>query len=526
MPTHTLISPSQKRIDTALVHRIGQSLDEMKDDQLNLYLADTVYKERHRLQQEKDPFDDPEKEAIESLARSLLSGKKEMTSAAEHLVRSYSHEIHNRFSERTFGAATKLLPPALNRLLSSSGPSKLLGAGFDAASRIVVQGPVDQIRSLSENHTLVYAPTHLSNLDSPLLGYALHAAGLPPCIYGAGLNLFTNPAMSFFMSRLGAYTVDRRKKHRLYKDVLKAYSTELIGLGAHSLFFPGGTRSRSGLIESSLKRGLLGTAITAWQEGLAENRDKPEIIVVPCTITFSLVLEAETLIEDSLASEGKARYIITDDEFSEPSTVMQYGRRVLNTDSSVIIRFGDPIDLIGNKVDDSGRSMDNHGRSFDRREYVSNRSGELVRDLQRDRMYTNQLAQSLCKAYQQDNVVLPTHLAAMAGWTALKRRYPRLDTYQLVLLSSHERWVDRGETLTILNDLLQQVRKLEEQGRVHTHLPTTADDLLQKAVASFSRFHRNATLEFEDWRILVDPKLALYYSNRLAGYRLALTEKA
>tara|TARA_B100000530_G_C15798419_1_gene424535 strand:- start:524 stop:727 length:204 start_codon:yes stop_codon:yes gene_type:complete len=67
---------------------------------------------------------------------------------------------------------------------------------------------------------------------------------------------------------------------------------------------------------------------------------------------------------------------------------------------------------------------------------------------------------------------------------------------------------------------------MEEQGRVHTHLPTTADDLLQKAVASFSRFHRNATLEFEDWRILVDPKLALYYSNRLAGYRLALTEKA
>jgi glycerol-3-phosphate O-acyltransferase len=363
-------------------------------------------------------------------------------------------------------------------------------------------------------------------LDSPLLGYALHAAGLPPCIYGAGLNLFTNPAMGFFMSRLGAYTVDRRKKHQLYKDVLKAYSTELIGLGAHSLFFPGGTRSRSGIIENNLKRGLLGTAITAWQEGLVEQRDNPEIIVVPCTITFSLVLEAETLIEDALAMEGKARYIITDDEFSEPSTVMQYGRKVLNTDSSVIVRFGNPIDLIGNMVDESGRSMDNHGRSFDRKDYVSDRNGELIRDLQRDRMYTNQLAQSLCKAYQQDNVVLPTHLAALAGWSALKQRYPRLDTYQMVLLSPHERWVDRGETLAILEHLLKQLRPMEEEGRVHTHLPETAEALLQDAIDTFGRFHRRPALAFEDWRILVDPKLALYYSNRLLGYQLKPTEKA
>jgi glycerol-3-phosphate O-acyltransferase len=499
---------------------------EMGEEKLNLYLADTVYKERHRLQQEKDHFDDSERDAIETLARSLLNNGGELTTAAEHLVRSYSHEIHNRFSERTFGAATKLLPTALNRLLSPSGPSKLLGAGFDAASRIVVQGPVEQIRSLSKNHTLVYAPTHLSNLDSPLLGYALHAAGLPPCIYGAGLNLFTNPAMGFFMSRLGAYTVDRRKKHQLYKDVLKAYSTELIGLGAHSLFFPGGTRSRSGIIENNLKRGLLGTAITAWQEGLVEQRDNPEIIVVPCTITFSLVLEAETLIEDALAMEGKARYIITDDEFSEPSTVMQYGRKVLNTDSSVIVRFGNPIDLIGNMVDESGRSMDNHGRSFDRKDYVSDRNGELIRDLQRDRMYTNQLAQSLCKAYQQDNVVLPTHLAALAGWSALKQRYPRLDTYQMVLLSPHERWVDRGETLAILEHLLKQLRPMEEEGRVHTHLPETAEALLQDAIDTFGRFHRRPALAFEDWRILVDPKLALYYSNRLLGYQLKPTEKA
>ncbi|MFO0006916.1 MAG: 1-acyl-sn-glycerol-3-phosphate acyltransferase, partial [bacterium] len=109
----------------------------------------------------------------------------------------------------------------LTRLLTAASPTDLLTGRFDPASRIRVQGEVELLARLGAKHTLVLAPTHLSNLDSPLLGYALYAAGLPPVIYGAGLNLFSNPAMAFFMRRLGAYTVDRRKKHELYKDVLK-----------------------------------------------------------------------------------------------------------------------------------------------------------------------------------------------------------------------------------------------------------------------------------------------------------------
>ena len=51
------------------------------------------------------------------------------------------------------------------------------------------------------------------------------------------------------MHNLGAYRVDRRLKHGLYKDVLKTYSCVLIERGYHSLFFPGGTRSRIGGVE-------------------------------------------------------------------------------------------------------------------------------------------------------------------------------------------------------------------------------------------------------------------------------------
>ena len=127
------------------------------------------------------------------------------------------------------------------------------------------------------------------------------------------------------------------------QDVLKAYSTELIGRGAHSLFYPGGVRGlRTGALEAQVKQGLLGTAIAAWQEGLAVGRSLQRSWSCPVTLSCSLVLEAETLIEDALAASGKSRYIISDDEFSEPKTVLRYVRRMLDMDASVVVRFGAP----------------------------------------------------------------------------------------------------------------------------------------------------------------------------------------
>jgi glycerol-3-phosphate O-acyltransferase len=508
--------------------RIDAVLDGMSDDRMQQYLADTVYLERQRFQLD-GIVDGDDVQFVENLAHGLHAGSAEMREAAGALVRAYSHEIHNRFSERTFGAAMKLAPAALKRLLAPSGTGGLRWSEFDPGEHIQVQGPTEQIRRLAETHTLIVAPTHLSNLDSPLVGYALHMAGLPPCTYGAGLNLFTNPAMSFFMSRLGAYTVDRRKRHRLYKDVLKAYSTELISRGAHSLFYPGGTRSRTGRIESHLKRGLLGTGIAAWQEGLPPGGDQREVLVVPCTLSCSLVLEAETLISDALAAEGKSRYIINDDEFSHPTTVLKFVRQLMDLDVSVVVRFGSPLDLIGNPVDEEGRSIDGQGRAFDRHKYVCDDSGVVIADAQRDRVYTNHLAEALCDAYQRDNVALPTHVAAYAGWMCLAERYPGLDVYQRVLLAPFERWVDRSRLLAAIEHLLVQIDEKVAAGELQAVLPTgteRAERLLTDAVAAFSRFHSCRALAFEDWRILVDPKLSLYYGNRLSGVGLDIGSAA
>lgn len=522
-------TPDTPAVSAGLQRRLGDRVSGWSDETLQAYLADVVYLERRRFRAAGGRMSDEDRaeaEAIEAAAQAIRGDRVTHLSALRSLVDRYAYEIHNRFSDRTHRVATQLVPGALTRLLTAAHPGELFGRDFDPASRLRVLGDGERLRALARTHTLILAPTHLSNLDSPILGYALHNIGLPPFIYGAGLNLFGNKLMGFFMSRLGAYTVDRRKQHRLYKDTLVDYSTDAIGRGCHSLFFPGGTRSRSGRVETSLKRGLLGTAITAWQEGLAAERARAEVLVVPCTLSFALTLEAETLIEDALAEAGKSRYIISDDEFSEPRTVASFARTVLNLDAAVYVVLGEPLDLLGNRVDEQGCSLDPAGRRIDRTRYVTDRAGRVVFDAQRDRVYTQQLAGRIVDAFHRDNLVQSTHMAAFAAWMALRARHPGRDTWQLVFTSEQERTIPKADILARLDRILDEIETLEGQGRIRWALPDTAgrdraSAVLDHAMDRFKSFHQRPAIGKGPGRgLVIDPRLSLYYGNRLNGYGL------
>ena len=136
-------------------------------------------------------------------------------------------------------------------------------------------------------------PTHFSNLDSILIGWIIHSLGLPAFIYGAGLNLFNIKIFAYFMNSLGAYKVDRRKKNVPYLETLKFYSMLAVQKGAHSIFFPGGTRSRSGMMEKHLKLGLLSSTIEAQRNLYLETPPGEEvrkIFIVPVTLNYHFVL--------------------------------------------------------------------------------------------------------------------------------------------------------------------------------------------------------------------------------------------
>ena len=110
------------------------------------------------------------------------------------------------------------------------------------------------------------------------------------------------------MSKLGAYKVDRRKKNSIYINSLLEYSKFSFTYNINTIFFPGGTRSRSGQIETELKTGLLSSLIGAQFEKIKSGDDK-KIFVVPMILNYNSVLEARSLIYSFLKNEGKTKYL-------------------------------------------------------------------------------------------------------------------------------------------------------------------------------------------------------------------------
>jgi glycerol-3-phosphate O-acyltransferase len=354
-----------------------------------------------------------------------------------------------------------------------------------------------------------------------VLGYAVHLMGMPPLLYGAGLNLFNNPLVSFFMNNLGAYRVDRKKTAALYKDVLKEYASIALELGYNNLFFPGGTRSRSGAIEHKLKRGLLGTGVGAFVNNLRTRNPKPNLYVVPCTISYKLVLEAETLIDDHLKEVGKSQYIIEDDEFSRPRRVLNFLSNLVSLNARVVITFSPPMDLFGNRVDQQGQSLDPRGRPTDPTRYVL-RAGEPVHGAQRDAEYTTELSDRIARDYFRDNVAMSTHLVGFSLFRLLEKKNPGADIYRLLRTGGDSPSVPASELVAETERVLEAVRSLPEGPRLGGELAAAdADEIVDDALRHFATYHtRPAALRRGDRIFHEDRNLLVYYGNRLRGYDL------
>jgi glycerol-3-phosphate O-acyltransferase len=436
---------------------------------------------------------------------------------AEH----YAWDVAGNFDPRVFKVASGIVPTLVSFLTSPLGT--LTGSGGDAlAEHVVIQGPVAEIQQLATKGTLIFVPTHLSNFDSVIFGYGLEQSGLPPATYGAGKNLFTNPMLSFFMHNLGAYRVDRRIRHKLYKDVLKAYSCILIERGFHSLFFPGGTRSRSGGVEEKLKLGLAGTGVEAFTR--TAQKGKPQrVFFVPATINYLLTLEARTLVDDYLAEVGKSRYIIEDDESTQATRVLTLVRKLLLTEGSVVLRFCDPVDPFGNRVTADGRSLDAKGRSVDPLTYVT-RDGKPVVDAARDAQYTRELGEALTKIYARETVLLSTHIVAAAAFAKLREAHPHDDLFTLLRYRDEVR-IPRLELAHAVGDLRDRARDLEDRGLIVLGPGVRrrgAIELLDEAIRAWNGYHSVPVLTIEgDGYVVNDTNVLLYYQNRLAVSGLA-----
>jgi glycerol-3-phosphate O-acyltransferase len=501
----------------------GRPLDEV--------LADSVYFERRRLKDEGSSRTKRTDQAFwdEVQRRMRRAGERELASLLAEVVDHYAEEIRGNFDPRVYQVATRALPPALGMLLNAVTPMRLVSGGGSIPSlddAVIVQGEIDHLRRLHDLGTVILCPTHVSNLDSPLLGFAIYRLGLPPVVYGAGLNLFTNPLLSFFMHNLGAYTVDRRKQDPLYKTVLKTYATLTLEFGYDNLFFPGGTRSRSGAIERKLKLGLLGCGVNAYVYNLKRGAPRPKVFIVPATLSYGLTLEAETLIDDFLKEVGKSRYIITDDEFSQPKRIFDFVRQLFALDSKIYFTVGRGLDPFGNPVDDDGESLDPRGRRIDTSRYVLVDGRPEVVD-QRDNEYTREVGERLVDAFMRDNVLQSTHVTARAVFGLLRAANPHVDLMRLIRVGGRQDGLHLREVYRETERLVTELRGLASRGGVRLG-PVVArsapEEIVTEGLRYFATYHRApAVVRRGDRLFPTDHALLFYYQNRLEGYRLERT---
>jgi glycerol-3-phosphate O-acyltransferase len=486
------------------------------DASLEYVLNDVCYWEMQRLEKSGGPALDRWRELSRRLVHMSESEKEAELRA---LVRHYGKDVVGNFEPRVYKFATTVMPRALGFLFSPISSLREGMASFDQIdTRIQVDGELEAARACAERGTIVVTPTHSSNMDSPAIGLAMLRAGLPPATYGAGKNLFTNPLISYFMRNLGAYRVDRRLRFQLYKDVLKEYSTILLESGYHSLFFPGGTRNRSNQVERNLKLGLLGTAVTAFKNNIRAGSPQKRIYIVPATINYRLVLEAETLIDDFLAEAGRSRYIITDDEFSRIGRILEFMRKILVHEGSVIVRFGRPLDPFGNEVDDDGESYDRTGRRVDPSTYVRGADGEVTDDDQRDAEYTRVLGKKLGQVYPALTVFHPTSLVARVLFDRVAAAAGTRDIYRLLRAPAAALAVPVEDIAADVDALRHRIADTPSAGAVHPQFAySPANEIVDEAVRGLGTYHtRPAVVRRGGDLVAADLKLVYYYQNRTA----------
>ncbi|MBL7825611.1 MAG: 1-acyl-sn-glycerol-3-phosphate acyltransferase [Saprospiraceae bacterium] len=499
-------------------------------------LVKAIYQERIRIKESPWKVDPPNERSFwnriskklikKSLDRDDHQARSVNEEILQKIIHRYSEEIVGTFQISTFRFAQRFLTAFFNRIFNAA-VGRSLRAMFrgrrNLYERLNVVGDVETVRELFKHGTVVVVPTHSSNLDSILVGYAMdQIMGLPSFSYGAGLNLYNFGPAAYYMNRLGAYRVDRRKKNEIYLETLKTMSRLSIERGVNSLFFPGGTRSRSGALEDDLKLGLLGTAVEA-QRAMVQKEPKGKVFVVPMVICYNFVLEAPFLIEQHLQATGKENYLRLRDEGTSIRAWFRFIWRFFSTSSDIILSIGKPVDVLGNFVDAQGRSFDKYGNELDIKEYFQTRQ-DITEDRQREEEYTRLLSEKIVERYHAENVVLCSHLVAYAVFEMLLHENPKLDIFGILRLP-HDDYVFPAKSVAgVIEQMQKELLRMEVAGKIKlsAELRQDPDKIVKEGVNNLGIYHAEKPLSFtRDGDVISSNFRVLYfYHNRLENYHL------
>jgi glycerol-3-phosphate O-acyltransferase len=528
------LSENRKTFTEELEQFTLDKMEHFHKENLTDLIAETIYLEKIRIKEEPWKVDPPNERQFWSRIKKRLVkysvDKDESISAQNNtyllkqIIHRYALEIVGTFKINTFLFARKFLTWFFNQLLQASfWKIRLTGGKKRLVQKLIVKGDIDHVRSLAQKGTLIIVPTHFSNLDSILIGYVLDAVtGLPAFSYGAGLNLYNTGYTAYFMNRLGAYRVDRRKKNKIYLETLKSMSSLSIQRGTNSIFFPGGTRSRSGAIENKLKMGLLGTVVEA-QRAMIQRNENTKIYIVPLILSYHFVLDGQSLIDQYLKQQGKSRYFKEGKDYSGLSGIIRFIWKILSEGNEITLSFGKAMDVIGNPVDQEGNSKDKYGNTINMADYFVS-EGKVNTDIQRETEYTGLLAENIIKRFHSDNIVLSSHLLAFAAFEILCNENPKLDLFGILRLPTDDYIFDYNILSATVNQLQKTLVIFAENKKLilSPEINSSVDELISDGIKHLGTFHIKKPLKTNKTGKVISENFYLlyFYHNRLTGYGL------
>jgi glycerol-3-phosphate O-acyltransferase len=509
----------------------------LDNETLESIINKSIYLEKQRIKIDPWKVDPPNEivfwnKAKKKLDQSLLIDdkilqKEKLVQIIQRLIKRYAEEIVGHFNIDTFFFARKFLTIFFKGIfdrISLFDFFNLKKAKQKCLRHFHVRGDINKINDLFNHGTVVILPTHSSNLDSILIGFMVdQVAKLPAFSYGAGLNLFNNSIAAFYMNRLGAYRVDRRKKNPIYLDSLKNMSSISVEDGTNTIFFPGGTRSRDGAVETKLKLGLLGSVIDAQRASLEKGQNN-KIFIVPLVVNYETVLEAGQLVEQHLKRIGKEQYSSKINRKWTFFKILKYARNILFRKNDVYFSFGEPTDVIGNIVNEKGESLDKYGNSIEIRSYFE-LNGKVNNDEQRESEYTKLLGKKVAEVFLRENILLPTHFLSFIIVNLLKEKFNNPDIFDILRMPVKEWTIDYKLLTATANDVLTVFKQKEVEGvfRLSDHFENSVENIVEHALKNGGNTHVNKPYVIDGNSKIIsvhDLPVVIFYNNRLSGYEL------
>ena len=195
----------------------------------------------------------------------------------------------------------------------------------------------------SQQHPLVFLPSHKSNFDHLTLLYVLYRNGLPPNHTAGGINMNFFP-VGAFLRRSGVFFIRREfRDNAPYKFVLQRYVDYLLEKRFPLEWYIEGGRSRSGKLRPP-RLGMLAYVVESYRRGSTD-----DVVFIPVAIAYDQIQDVGAYAAE-LSGAGKERESLGWMVRTIRGLRLRYG--------GVHLRFGNPISLRAFLADQSASSED------------------------------------------------------------------------------------------------------------------------------------------------------------------------